>query len=317
MKKVILPFLLLTHFISAQFSRPLDSCNFESSCSIVTLNNSAGNIWQIGEPSKTIFDSAHSVPNALITDSLNVYPTLNHSSFVLEVATKPVSFLGDMSKDNVAVSFWYKLDSDSLLDGGFIEVSYDRGQSWYNVVEEYDTIPYCSSCIGGFFHMDNLYYSDTLYDGTKGLSGAVTEWKQASLTWVWSAPLKAAQTRDTIFLRFNFISDNIQTNKEGWMIDDIKITYDDLSSVKENKMANLKIYPNPIQDNLTIEIVEEIDFKNPVNFRLVDLAGRIVLDKQILYNRESLSTQQLADGVYTAIIFQNETSIYTQKIIKL
>ena len=32
------------------------------------------NVWQIGQPQKTVFNQAYSLPNALMTDTINSYP---------------------------------------------------------------------------------------------------------------------------------------------------------------------------------------------------------------------------------------------------
>src|SRR5204863_2124304 len=68
----------------------------------------AGNIWQIGTPSKTVFGSAYSTPLALITDSANAYPANNQSSFTVTIYTDDETFF----------SFWHRIDADSLNDGG-------------------------------------------------------------------------------------------------------------------------------------------------------------------------------------------------------
>ncbi len=40
-----------------------------------------GNIWQIGRPQKILFNLAFSIPNAIVTDTLNTYPINDTSSF--------------------------------------------------------------------------------------------------------------------------------------------------------------------------------------------------------------------------------------------
>ena len=47
-----------------------------------TIDN---NIWQIGKPSKSLFSSALSSPNAIITDTSNTYPINNESYFYLKI----------------------------------------------------------------------------------------------------------------------------------------------------------------------------------------------------------------------------------------
>ena len=45
----------------------------------------AGNIWQIGKPHKTIFDSAYSRPDAIVTDTIHDYPANNLSTFAIKI----------------------------------------------------------------------------------------------------------------------------------------------------------------------------------------------------------------------------------------
>ena len=49
------------------------------------LDTSASNIWQIGKPQKIIFDSASTVPNAIVTDTINFYPINNISRFGIKI----------------------------------------------------------------------------------------------------------------------------------------------------------------------------------------------------------------------------------------
>lgn len=80
---------------------------------------------------------------------------------------------------------------------------------------------------------------------------------------------------------------------------------------------DFNIYPNPTKDNLTLEILTEIDMSSPLNFKIIDFLGRevqrnIVTNKQTVYN-----IQNLAIGVYTGLLLQNNKIIDTKKIIKL
>ncbi len=72
------------------------------------------------------------------------------------------------------IEFWHKLDSDSLLDGGFIEVSKDTGLTWVNLLIEDSLNPQMTIMSENFYT-----FSDALYSGEKGFSGAVSEWKKS------------------------------------------------------------------------------------------------------------------------------------------
>jgi hypothetical protein len=285
----------------------LDSCNFETTCPILNLDTSSSNIWEIGTPSKTIFDSAYSVTNALITDSLNYYPINNHSSFILI----PTDNNGDVSTDNMYLEFNYKIDSDTLLDGGYIEVSYDYGQSWYNVIDEYQYNPFSL-----MFFETNLYQDyDTLYNGETGISGSTSEWKKGYIKWIWSAPIKS-YTIDTLMIRFNFISDSIDNNKEGWMIDDLTVSYEYLSSINSNNQnVKFKAYPSPAQNFINIELTEIRNFEN-VSIQLIDNLGKVVLSEPLQEQNTQLSVEHLAKGIYQVLLLQADSIISKSKVVK-
>jgi len=81
-------FLLVCSLISfgalAQNASTADSCNFETPCTLVVMDSASG-IWQIGPPQKAIFDSAYSLPNALVTDTLNTYPVNQECYFDVDI----------------------------------------------------------------------------------------------------------------------------------------------------------------------------------------------------------------------------------------
>src|SRR5687768_4104081 len=98
MKKIYLTVLLLfSTFISVRsqwlFTQYFDGADtaYESSLNI-SIDTAAGNIWQIGIPQKVIFDSAATVPNAIVTDTINNYPVNNTSTFTISVLNQFASW---------------------------------------------------------------------------------------------------------------------------------------------------------------------------------------------------------------------------------
>ena len=84
MKKLItiLAVLMLTNTTFAQWEYfiDFDSPNSQNNHIIIDTISNPDNIWQIGVPSKTIFDSAYSLTHAIVTDTLNAYPVNDTSS---------------------------------------------------------------------------------------------------------------------------------------------------------------------------------------------------------------------------------------------
>ena len=89
------------------------------------------NIWQIGRPAKTVFTSARSAPNAIVTDTLNPYPVNDTSVFIAKIPARRGGF---PIRD---IGFYYQLniDTNAIVK---VELSEDSGARWMNVV---DTLP--------------------------------------------------------------------------------------------------------------------------------------------------------------------------------
>ncbi len=78
-------------------------------------------------------------------------------------------------------------------------------------------------------------------------------------------------------------------------------------------LSGLSIYPNPTQSEITIATNQPL---GTVRLQLVDLNGRIVLDREADINRSmQLDISNLQNGLYFLNI-QGDTQSHTHKIIK-
>ncbi len=253
---------------------PLDACDFSDSCAYVVIPNSSTNIWVRGESQKSILTSTGGV---MITDSVNSYPNETNATFEIHWPSwnqYPLSLI---------MSFHHSMDSDSLLDGGIIEVSRDYGATWINVIDDQTNMLFLSN---------ELYTStDTLYTGEKGFSGTYTD-RYTELEWVWIFPIKDLPT-DTMYYRFRFISDTVNSGKEGWMISDISFSFVDLGSgIEELTLFDFTIAPNP--SNGLIEINSSSEVEKAI---LRDVTGNIV-QTELLGNKKVLNYSGLSKGNY-------------------
>lgn len=221
----------------------LHACDLETDCELIEIDSFAQNLWTIGLPAKPFFDTAFSLPNAILTDTINPYASNNHSYFDLIIPSYNQFY-------NLILSFQHKYQTDSLLDGGYIEISYDNGASWVDVLKDQTHIE--------IFNTENMYaLSDTLNGGISGFSGT-SDWQETKIQWVWQLPVQLVNYEDTLQLRFNFISDSLQSNKAGWMIDDIVVAYADLGSqtAEVQKKQKASIFPNPFSTSCTIRLAD-------------------------------------------------------------
>ena len=259
---------------------PWTVISFEEPTPYIQNSSAPQNIWRTGIPQKSFFSQAYTVPNAMVTDTANFYPENNQSFFDL--------YIGDFNNNyglylhDLFIDFRHKYDTDTLHDGGFITVSWDHGQSWMNILEDTLSMQFCAVSPARQEYMygnSNIYaLSDTLYNGEHGYSGRSDGWVKTCMAW-YDIPCRDSPyfPPDTMILRFNFISDNIHHNREGWMIDQIRIYSIDLGSgIREYLAGNKRAFvaPNPVRISATVTFDKTYDH---VNYLVTDLAGRSVL----------------------------------------
>lgn len=260
------------------------------------------NIWQVGQPSKTIFTKAFSEPNALITDTLAFYPTDNISSFYFKI-----NMFTLWTKYPFFMLLWsQKMDCEVGKDGGTIEVSYDGMQNWVNIFEDAEYMPMRIGDIE----------SNTLYNGTIGISEIDTSWKQIGFCWsnITGEPI------EEMYIRFTFYSDSIDTFQEGWMIDNFEAyptVIDYIDEPKNNVHNSLaKVYPNPSSNDIIINKNCSVD----QNFiiQIIDLTGNVLIQKSnTLCEDDKINISSLQDGTYIIVLKNASGKILTmEKIIK-
>jgi hypothetical protein len=213
----------------------------------------------------------------MITDSVFTYPNGTNASFEIHWPSwnqYPLSLI---------MHFHHSMDSDSLLDGGIIEVSRDHGTTWTNVIDDQTNMLFLSN---------ELYTSsDTLFTGEKGFSGSFVD-RYTEMEWVWMFPIKDMPT-DTMYYRFRFISDNQNNAKEGWMLSDISFSFADLGTgLEEVALFDFSIAPNP--SNGLIEVASKSEAKKAI---LRDLNGNTV-QIELLENKKVLNYSGLSKGMY-------------------
>lgn len=267
--------------------------NFDSASNYVNLPASAQNIWQIGKPQKSFFDSAYSAPDAIITDTMAYYPVNANSWFDIYRGEFNCGFF----PFDIIFDFWHKFDTDTLRDGGYITVSWDNGATWMNVIGDtqywYGMTPPYSYCIPN----PNLYLSgDTLFNGEPGFSGHSNGWQRTILAWH-GIPIKSSFDPDTMILRFHFISDSIPEQREGWMIDNLRMYSIDLGGgLADYDRELVSVFPNPFSGSTTIVLDRPYE---TVRILVTDMQGKLVATAQARdCSRLSLGMEGAAPGIY-------------------
>ena len=242
----------------------------------VLKDTASGNLWQTGKPQKNVINSAIFSDNAIITDTINVYPENNLSIFTI----RSVASWGDVYGFRT-FSGYYNVHTDSLKDYGTIEYSPDMGTTWIDLVSDtlyssgrnwYSTIPVLTGCSGGW-----RSFECTLAD-----YGSVFELEMG----------------DTLLYRFSFISDSLFDDMDGLAFDNICFTefVEGISPIRFVPIQS-RLYPNPARDLFTIE------FENPEH-RLFELAIYDIQSKlqftvgDITGNAVEFNAAHLKPGIY-------------------
>ncbi|MBI5541121.1 MAG: T9SS type A sorting domain-containing protein [Bacteroidia bacterium] len=264
----------------------------------IIFNNDTNDLWQIGRPNKSFANSSYTLPNAIITDTISPFIGQNDSWFDIKINTH--LWMGQAMQ----LDFLHKYENDSLHSKCFVEISYDQGFSWLNVIENQN--------VGmGQIYYDNLYSSnDTSEFGVAGFSGNCNDWQFSSVYWIWEASAK--NICDTVIVRFHFISDSLATTGGGWVIDNIHILgFINAWSIPKNfENSDIVIYPNPIVDQAVIE------FKNPIKKLFIyDRVGRMVLSEDICNDYFIIKKEELGSGVFVIKLLNNNGKESTKTIV--
>ena len=274
-----------------------DTIMFETNYQYIQIDEAEQNIWEIGTPDKVFFDSSFSVPNAIVTDISNTYPVNNNSYFDL--------FIGEYNnpwyENNVFIEIKHKYDTDTLEDGCFISVSYDNGLSFVNIIND---------LTGNFFYSpsetglctENLYSNlNTLFNEEFGFSGNSQGWVTTKFGWYNPVVDKSFLLEDTMIVRFNFISDNVESSKEGWMIDNIRLfSIDQGDGVEDNVTSNFRLYPNPALNELMVELEENYD---NVSVEIMNIQGQTIKQQEFLDSKDiKINVGDLDTGFYFLVI---------------
>lgn len=259
---------------------------------IDTISND-NNIWEIGAPDKIVFDSAYSLPNAICTDTANSYPVNDTSVFLI----RNLADGGFEKTHTVILGGRYKIDSDTLKDFGKIEFSPDNGVTWVDLLT------------------DTVYSEKGCYDWWSEkptFTGKTDGWKEFYV-WLagfgWEFDIGGWDANDTVIYRFTFISDSVQTNRDGWILDDLHFE-DYYESIEERgfNSFNSSVFPNPAHHLVNIEFSNEAS-KN-YNISIYDVNGRLTMSDDTRTGLIQFDLSNLSAGVYFyRIKFENNISL--------
>ena len=286
------------------FNDPSDSLVFLDSTNINQ------NIWTIGIPKYKylLTDSGNCNFSAIYTDSA-YYRSKNTSSFY-------VKYINHIPWYGIYFFIRFKMDCDSMKDFGEIYVKSTNGQ-WMNMIKEYRNIGkykmYKNSSIL-YFDSDTCTYTDNYYNPFTGLLNDKNELYE-TYDLVYYMSTWHNYWPQTVIFRFDFFSDSLIDQREGWLIDYISIdSYLDLE-IDSNSSDTYNVYPNPFKDFLNLKLSDS-EKNNELVFNLYSING-ILLQSVVLKGDTKIDLNYLSAGVYYYTLIENNLVIKSDKIIKI
>lgn len=257
---------------------------------IDTISN-PNNSWQIGSPQKNVFTSAYSLPNVIVTDTINPYPVNDTSSF----SVRFLAGQGFTFPHTATVSGFYKVDSDSLSDFGKIEFSPDNGETWIDLLT--DTV---YENMGGYFFTTDRPV----------LTGVSADWEYFYVNIGQLGPILNIQEGDTVVYKFTFISDSTQTNRDGLMYDNL-VFEDWVEGLDKIGYGRIKsdCFPNPVSELLSIAF----DNNQSALFEVLiyDVRGRLLYTSTTTEDKIDLSVHSFNNGLYFYKLVNERAKEYT------
>jgi hypothetical protein len=246
------------------------------------------NVWQIGQPQKSVFTNSVATSKAIVTNTLTSYPVNNTSSFVLCHVANAGFFMPCWAR----IGGKYYVNSDSLTDYGKIEFSPDNGGTWIDLIT--------NTTYSNSIFWNNPYVKPTLTGNSNG-------WKRFKVNIEGLGPIFNIQSGDTVRWRFTFTSDGIQTNKDGLMFDSIDVVDVppvDLRKLNTNQLLT-RTFPNPSQNTINIEF--DNNGKSDYTLVVYNNLGQAVFEKNIPQDEKiiSIDVTDFDEGLYSYIIASN------------
>lgn len=287
------------------YSLPIDSTDFSNVQGVnfhYKIDSSLpNNLWQVGGVSKAGFPNNVYGISAMQTDTLNPYSPNNVSVFEVWTDTVVQGFNNDSL---ISMSFWHSYDIDSLGDSCVVQITLDSGVTWLH---------YSSAQVSGQIAYDYMaQVSDMPNNSGQFLwTGQSAGWQRVKICYNFFTVKPARSIPWPVGFRFLFISDSVQGNKPGWIIDKIALrTPNIISSVKDYSKRSLPIYPNPSRSGQFT-----IDFPSNYvtgKFKVYDYIGRNVKTVEL---KEQIDLSDLPNGIYNyQAVFEKTNQWFFGKI---
>lgn len=266
----------------------------------ITFGNDTNNIWHVGPPQKTLFDSASTQPNAIVTDTIQTYPSNDTSQFYLTLPFDSFWPFGIL-----ALQWTQKLDLESDHDMATIDFKTNTDSAWHSAFNN----PYVYNFYG--YQSQNL---DTLTNGTIGFSGSDSTWRDIWLCYDMSYYVNMG---DTFTIRYTILSDSNETNQDGWIMDNFMAHLTYIHTIQEAEQKEyVNIFPSPSSGEVNIQVKKINEFHLIESMILTNVEGKVVKTFGSSPTKFKIDISDQPDGVYFLKVNTNLESQTVKVVLK-
>ena len=266
--------------ITKVFGQP--TLSFNNNCSSISGFTSAGGNWGI---STTDYVSA---PSSITDSPIGNYADNSNKTLTLNGAIDLSSAI------SASLNFWTKWNIEAGYDYVEVEASADGGSTWTPLCGNYTKT--------GNSNQDQ---GNPLYDGVQS-------------TWVWEEMSLNNYIGQTIFIRYQLVSDQ-GVNYDGFYFDDLSVSMlsssaTNVNEIKINDNLILQNTPNPATTFTIINF--NINDKQNLICNIYNSIGELVKQEKITDKQTSLSidVRTLSNGTY---FYQIGNETYRSKMMKM
>lgn len=250
--------------------------------------SNANNVWQVGPSYKPNF-IAVTAPNAMMTDTINSYPINNRSSFSFSVPPDPFGW------SILAIVWNQRLDLERGKDVGLVEFSVDSGATWANAF----TSPYTYNFYG--FNQSNR---DTSASGEIGFGGTDNS---IYTIWLCFDNNYLITLTGEIQFRFTLVSDSVDTQQYGWLIDDLNAQKTLIHTIKSTEQSTyLKVFPTATTGIVHLEAEKLLEYHIIEWIELRSTDGRLVQSWGISPTKFHIDISNHPNGLYYLSVKTNK-----------
>ncbi len=198
-------------------------------------------------------------------------------------------------------------NDDEFWDYVIVEGSKNNGEIWLPLIDGYDSKSKSSWLVE---------YNNGIVGNNSTAVGTKEMFFRRGINMLQNENFAAG---DTILIRFRLFSDPY-ANGWGWAIDNLRI-----QTVVANKdeltlsPGNLKIFPNPFNDKITIELNTESTI-NKLTINVFDIYGQLIINQKFNHHSQNIRSQINLEGypagMYLVQVNADNKTALSRKIIK-